>query len=126
MSTIAQVDENLASADRSGAGALSADEVRLVDSVAAAFKGIQPIPCTECRYCMPCPSGVDIPGNLQLYNKAVMYDRLADSRDWYANTKGEQRASACTDCDQCEPNCPQKIPISDWMPRIDREMSRKS
>jgi predicted aldo/keto reductase-like oxidoreductase len=126
MSTLAQVDENLASADRSGAGSLSADEVRLVESVAAAFKGIQPIPCTECRYCMPCPSGVDIPGNLQHYNKAVMYDRLADSRDWYANTKGEQRASACTDCDQCEEKCPQKILISDWMPRIDREMAGTS
>ncbi len=123
MSTVAQVDENLASAERSGPGTLSADELRLLGEVAGAFKGLQPIPCTECRYCMPCPSGVNIPHNLSMYNKAVMYDRLADSRRWYADTKPAERASACTDCDQCEEKCPQKIAISGWMPRIDRELS---
>ena len=124
MSAIAQVDENLASADRSSPGSLSADEVRLVESMATAFKGIQPIPCTECGYCMPCANGVDIPDNLRRYKRAVMYDRLADARRRYADTKPAERASACTDCDQCEPKCPQKIAISDWMPRIDRGLSR--
>ena len=122
MSTVAQVDENLASAERSGPGTLSREELRLLEKVAAAFKGLQPIPCTSCNYCMPCPSGVNIPHNLSLYNKAVMYDRLADARRWYADTKPAERASACTDCDQCEEKCPQKIAISDWMPRIDREL----
>ena len=122
MSTVAQVDENLASAERSGPGTLSAEELLLLEKVAGAFKGLQPIPCTECRYCMPCPSGVNIPHNLSMYNKAVMYDRLADSQRWYADTKPAERASACTDCDQCEEKCPQKITISDWMPRIDREL----
>ncbi|OHD74859.1 MAG: aldo/keto reductase [Spirochaetes bacterium RBG_13_68_11] len=122
MSTVAQVDENLASASRSGPGALSADEVRLIEKVAAAFTGLQPIPCTSCKYCMPCPSGVNIPHNLSMYNQAVMYDRLADSRRRYADTKPAERASACTDCEQCEEKCPQKITISDWMPRIDREL----
>src|SRR4030042_280454 len=119
MSTVAQVDENLASADRSGPGSLSADEGRLVEEVAAPYTGLQPIPCTRCNYCMPCPSGVNIPHNLGLYNTAVMYDRFDQMRRWYAGTKAEERASACTDCDQCEEKCPQKIMISDWMPRID-------
>jgi hypothetical protein len=122
MSTVAQVDENLASADRSGPGTLSADEVRLVEEVAATYTRLQPIPCTRCDYCMPCPSGVNIPHNLGLYNTAVMYDRFAEMRKWYAGTKAEERAAACTDCDQCEAKCPQKIMISDWMPRIDREL----
>jgi predicted aldo/keto reductase-like oxidoreductase len=126
MSSVAQVDENLASADRSGPGTLSADEVRLVEEVAATYARLQPIPCTRCDYCMPCPSGVRIPHNLGLYNTAVMYDRFAEMRKWYAGTKAEERASACTDCDQCEAKCPQKIVISDWMPRIDRELSGKT
>jgi hypothetical protein len=125
MSTLAQVDENLASVERSGPGTLSAGEARLVEEVAAAFRELQPIPCTRCNYCMPCPSGVKIPFNLGLYNTAVMYERLAESRQWYRNTQDSQRASACTDCDECEPKCPQKIQISDWMPRIDRELSAK-
>ena len=122
MSTVAQVDENLASAARSGPGTLSAEEHLLLEKVATAFTGLQPIPCTECKYCMPCPSGVNIPHNLSLYNKAVMYDRLEDARRWYEETKPAARAAACTDCDQCEGKCPQKIAISDWMPRIDREL----
>ena len=126
MSTVAQVDENLASADRSGPGTLSAAEVRLVEEVAAAYQELQPIPCTRCNYCMPCPSGVNIPHNLGLYNTAVMYDRFAHVRQWYAGTKPEERASACTDCDQCEAKCPRKIVISDWMPRIDQELSPQS
>jgi predicted aldo/keto reductase-like oxidoreductase len=126
MSTVAQVDENLASAGRSGPGTLSVDEMRLLDEVTAAFKGLQPIPCTACRYCMPCPSGVKIPQNLSMYNEAVMYDRLAESRRWYADAKPAERASACTDCGQCEEKCPQKIDISDWMIRVDRELSRKT
>jgi predicted aldo/keto reductase-like oxidoreductase len=124
MSTIAQVEENIASADRSGPGTLSADEVRLVESVAAAFKGLQPIPCTECSYCMPCPNGVDIPFNLANYNKAVMYNQMSEVRTQYRRAEEKRKSTAgfCTDCDQCESKCPQKIPISDWMPRIEREL----
>ena len=124
MSTVAQVDENVASADRSGPRALSADEVRLVESVAAAFKGLQPIPCTECSYCMPCPNGVDIPFNLANYNSATMFNRLDQVRNEYGQAKEKRKSTAgfCTDCGQCEPRCPQKIPISDWMPRIEREL----
>lgn len=125
MSTMSQVEENLASADRSGPQTLSADEVRVLEELAAAYRKLQPIPCTRCNYCMPCPSGVEIPHNLWLYNTAVMYDRFDQMRGWYAGAKAENRASACTDCDQCEGKCPQKIPISDWMPRIDRALSRK-
>jgi predicted aldo/keto reductase-like oxidoreductase len=123
MSTMAQVDENLAGADRLVPGAFSSEDTRLVEEMAAAYRKLQPIPCTRCNYCMPCPSGVEIPHNLWLYNTAVMYDRLEQSRKDYRGTKAEKRASACTDCDQCEEKCPQKIVISDWMPRIDKELS---
>ena len=122
MSTIEQVDENIASADRSGPGSLTAGDVRTVEEVAADIRKLQPIPCTRCNYCMPCPNGVNIPHNLNLYNRAVMYDRFDQAREGYKGTKDEERASACTDCEQCEENCPTKIVISDWMPRIDREL----
>lgn len=123
MSTVEQVEQNLAGADRLVTGAFSADDARLVEEMAAAYRKLQPIPCTRCDYCMPCPSGVAIPHNLWLYNNALMYDRLPKMREEYRGTKAERRASACTDCDQCEEKCPQKIAISDWMPRIDTELS---
>jgi predicted aldo/keto reductase-like oxidoreductase len=123
MSSVEQVEQNLAGADRLVPGTFSADDERLIAEVAAAYRKLQPIPCTRCNYCMPCPSGVEIPHNLWLYNNAVMYDRLAQSRRDYRGTKAGERASACTDCDQCEEKCPQKIAISDWMPRIDTALS---
>jgi len=73
MSTMAQVVENVAIADRAGAGRLSADELQLLERVRQAYQGLCPVPCTACRYCMPCPSGVEIPSIFRIYNESCMY-----------------------------------------------------
>jgi predicted aldo/keto reductase-like oxidoreductase len=122
MSTMAQVEENLALADGAAAGALSAEELDIVAGARDTYEKIRPIPCTRCNYCMPCPHGVNIPHNLGLYNTAVMYNQLERERGGYLRTKAEERASECTQCQECEPKCPQKIKISEWMPCIDKEL----
>ena len=120
MSTLDQLRENLQSADAARPGRLTEDEMITIEQVREVYRQKQPIPCTACRYCMPCPNGVDIPGNLRIYNQVVMYDKPALGRNWWYQRQLSEssRASACVDCDQCEPKCPQHIPISDWMPRI--------
>lgn len=122
MSTMAQVEENLLLADRARVGSLTARELEIVANARDTYEKIRPIPCTRCNYCMPCPHGVGIPHNLGLYNTAVMYDQLARERENYGRTKVEERASACTTCRECEPKCPQKIAISEWMACIDKEL----
>ena len=67
---------------------------------------------------MPCPNGVDIPGNFALFNTGVMYNSFADARRRYGRRPEGARASACIQCRECEELCPQDIPISEWMPVV--------
>ncbi len=117
MSTMEQVVENVALADRYEAGNLSADELKLYDGVREAFKGLSPVPCTNCRYCMPCPNNVEIPRVFQLYNDAVMYDDVRTGRFMYNSPffPPDQRADQCTECGECLEKCPQNIDIPDWL-----------
>ncbi len=116
MSTLQQVEENLASADRSGAGTLTEEELRVIDRVRDAYRKLAPVPCTDCRYCMPCPNKVAIPHTFRLYNEAVMYNDHERSRWFYANhTPADRRADQCVECGQCESSCPQGIEIIEWL-----------
>jgi predicted aldo/keto reductase-like oxidoreductase len=116
MSAMQHVVENVASADRSGVDTLTADELALVERVREAYRGLSPIPCTNCKYCLPCPNGVEIPQVFDIYNKATVYDDLRRGRWAYReNLEEGQRADACVACNQCEELCPQSIPIAEWL-----------
>ena len=119
MSTMQHVEDNLRYADRAAIGGLSAAELDCVAQAQRAYRSLTPIPCTTCGYCMPCPNGVDIPRNFSLLNNGVMYADLDDARRRYAQSPEETIAGACIACGECEPKCPQHIPISDWMPVVD-------
>ncbi len=120
MSTLEQVQQNLVSADESRVGLLNTDELALVDRVHDALKGLSPIPCTLCEYCLPCPYGVNIPRNFDYYNRAAMYNDLDGIRAGYKNNiPDEDKAAACIQCDECLPKCPQNIAISSWMPVVE-------
>ncbi len=119
MSAMEQVEQNVASADSAAIDSLTADELALIGQVRASYKTLSPIPCTKCGYCMPCPNGVDIPRNFEVYNEGVMYESPDQSRKTYRLWIAEEkRASACIQCRECEPKCPQSIPISEWMVRV--------
>jgi hypothetical protein len=68
---------------------------------------------------MPCPNGVNIPNNFDIYNYAHLYDDVETARFKYQVFLTEaERAVECIDCDTCEGRCPQKIAISEWMPKV--------
>jgi uncharacterized protein len=119
MNAQSQIDENIDAADRSMPGLLGESDQQFIDRVRNEFSKRTIIPCTKCRYCMPCSSDVDIPWNIEQYNEGVVYGDPGTPRFVY-NTfmKPENRASACTGCKECEDQCPQKIKISEWMPQI--------
>jgi predicted aldo/keto reductase-like oxidoreductase len=119
MSTMQQVEENVASAGQSAVNALTEQSLVLFDQVRARYNELCPIPCTKCEYCLPCPNGVDIPRNFATYNEGVMYDKPDAARRAYKLfIPEENRASACLECLECEEKCPQSIPISEWMPVV--------
>ena len=121
MGSMAQVQENLASAERAEAGSLSAQEVDLVSQVAAAYEKLRPIPCTQCNYCMPCPNGVNIPRVLDVYNKSVAFANPGEATREFGFFKPTERAGSCTECQECEGKCPQEVPVHEWMKKIAAE-----
>jgi predicted aldo/keto reductase-like oxidoreductase len=119
MSSMEQVEENLRFADASRIGAFGEAEQKLIEEVREKYRARTVIPCTKCGYCMPCPNGVNIPGNFEFFNYAHLFDDLTGARFKYqVFLKTEQRSGSCVDCGICEELCPQKIPISDWMPKV--------
>ena len=97
----------------------SAAEHALIAEARQKYRSRTKIPCTRCGYCVPCPTGVNIPGNFDTYNYAHLFDDLAGARFRYSVFfTEEQRAGNCAACGECEEKCPQKIPIRDWMPKV--------
>ncbi len=109
-------------------------ENKLLAEIADQMSGFPTIPCTTCAYCMPCPYGVDIPGNFAYYNEAVNEKILPlpdSSAADFAQRKQQfidglrkalpdekQWARACQDCGECLSKCPQQIRIPNQMARI--------
>jgi predicted aldo/keto reductase-like oxidoreductase len=119
MSTMQQLEEDLQFADASRVKSFGKAEQALIAKSREMYRARTVIPCTKCSYCMPCPNGVNIPGNFEIFNYAHLFDDVAGAR----NTAGyrlteQQRASSCIACGTCEPMCPQKIPIMEWLPKV--------
>ena len=109
-------------------------ENALLADIADQMSGFPTIPCTACEYCLPCPYGVDIPGNFSYYNEAVREKILplpAPTASDYAERqqkfiegfrkalpKAETWARACQDCEECLSKCPQQIRIPNQLSRI--------
>jgi predicted aldo/keto reductase-like oxidoreductase len=115
MSTMEQVVENVALADSARPGMLGPEELAVIDRAREAYKGLVPIPCTGCKYCMPCSSGVEISSIFQMYNDAMIYEDPREARWLYGRLKEEERADRCTRCGECTEVCPQQIDIPGWL-----------
>lgn len=118
MSTMEQVVENVTLADSARPGILGPEELVVVDRAREAYKGLAPIPCTNCKYCMPCSSGVEIPGIFEMYDDAMIYEDPRKARWLYRQLKEEQRADRCTKCAECTDACPQEIDIPGWLEKV--------
>nr|MDO8115658.1 aldo/keto reductase [Candidatus Sigynarchaeota archaeon] len=121
MSSMKQVEENLVSAGNSGIGKLTKDEQALLEKVADIFRKMILVPCTACKYCMPCPSGVAIPEHFGLLNDLSrtgdrkrfekQYKKLAMTKNDLNAARDNGMATLCTKCKKCMEACPQGIDI---------------
>ncbi|MCY2991804.1 MAG: aldo/keto reductase [Planctomycetota bacterium] len=123
MSTLEQVQQNVESACRSGIGLLNQQEMDLIARAQEAYKALSPIPCTKCGYCLPCPNGVNIPNNFELYNHATLFKGSSAvlCRNLYHSLSEAERASACLDCGTCEEKCPQQIPVGTMLRQVSEQ-----
>jgi len=126
MSKMEQVVQNVATADQSASGVLTSKDLELIDRIRETYKGLSPIACTSCGYCMPCPNGVDIPRIFQMYNEAIMYNDLQGVKSRYLGPRGvkeEQAADQCIECGECLEACPQAVPVIDWLKTVHSELA---
>ena len=129
MSSRAQVRENCDSAERSGAGSLCAEDLAVIDGLAAAFRRRILVGCTACGYCLPCPQGVDIPDCFAILNNTALasqgdfnqrmhayfmrrrYRRKPRTKEQLARKPGGGSAALCTACGACVKKCPQGLDV---------------
>jgi predicted aldo/keto reductase-like oxidoreductase len=114
-----QLQANLQSASRARVHSFQAADHQFIAELRQQYRQRAAIPCTKCGYCMPCPNGVDIPANFAIYNDAFLHEDIPGARFLYQIFVAElARAAVCVACHECEDRCPQKIPISEWMPKV--------
>ena len=125
MNTLDMVRENCRTADSARAGAFTDADRDVLRRVTGAIRASDKVGCTGCRYCMPCPKGVDIPGTFRCYN-AMFIESPSQGRFQYAQTVGLTKepafASQCIQCGKCEKHCPQGLPIREKLREADKAL----
>jgi predicted aldo/keto reductase-like oxidoreductase len=112
MSTMQQLRDNLGYAHDGRPSSLTPEEMAVYDEIKTFYRSRMKIPCTKCRYCMPCMAGVEIPECFSAFNDASVYHDTAGAKFSYdAFTGFGGDASQCQDCGVCESLCPQQLPI---------------
>ena len=113
---------------------LTEEEKQFLYDTASLMAQYPTIPCNDCKYCMPCPYGIDIPAILVHYNKCVNEGHVAESSQDENYRKARRafligydrsvprlrQANHCIGCNQCSPHCPQSINIPKELQRIDK------
>ena len=119
-----QIDDNLRIFDTVESGIVSEEELKLMDDVRQAYISRTKIGCTGCRYCMPCPNGVNIPGIFSAWNNASLYD-TDPKNDWNIRQIREKNngADRCIACGACEAACPQHLNIIESLQTAWQEMN---
>ena len=87
------------------------EDFKLIEDVVKKLRERVKNGCTGCRYCMPCPNGVNIPKIFRMWNVGYMYDNFNVIRYSYNNTKEEELSPNCVQCGECESKCPQGLSI---------------
>ena len=124
MNSLEMVRENVASADAAQPGTMTQEDRALLAQVVKAINANMKVGCTGCRYCMPCPRNVDIPGTFAAYNRQASDGYFTALKEYFMITgvrKDYTGPANCIGCGKCEQHCPQHIEI-----RAQLQNARKS
>lgn len=124
MSAMEQVEDNLKTFENFKP--LSEKESETIDEIVKLINSRVQNGCTACRYCMPCPAGVDIPGNFRVWNTYHMYQNYGMvKRSWENGLGEEKQAKNCVKCGKCEQVCPQKLHIREDLEKVQADLEKK-
>ncbi|AAM31311.1 MULTISPECIES: aldo/keto reductase [Methanosarcina] len=123
------IEENLAVADKAYPNSLTEAEIQLVKKVERKYRELMKAGCTGCRYCMPCPEGVNIPLCFETYNTLYMSGNADETKFMYAARLGgvlsggePEFASLCVQCGECLEKCPQHLDIPTILESVVEEL----
>jgi hypothetical protein len=114
------IEENIRIAGEAYPDSFTQEELDLVARVRDTYRDLMKVGCTGCRYCMPCPSGVNIPACFEFYNNIHIF-REKDAKMMYAWSLSGSYASQCKNCGKCEKACPQHLPIPELLKDVSGE-----
>lgn len=125
MNSMEMIEENIRIASDATPNSLTESDLELVDKVKKIIKEKEKVGCTGCRYCMPCPKNVDIPGIFYYYN--LMYiEKKSSARFEFVQNMGLRNdpgfANQCINCGKCEQHCPQHLKIRDLLKDADKAL----
>jgi predicted aldo/keto reductase-like oxidoreductase len=109
MNAVSQLEENLRVAESALPGSLGDERGAVYEAAGEAMRKLRKADCTACRYCQPCPAGVQIPECLAALNASSIWNTNHPWVTGYASIKG--KPGLCTQCGACEGLCPQSLPI---------------
>lgn len=124
VSTMEQLKDNIEIFSQAAPNTMTEKELELVERVKDLYDSKIKVGCTACNYCMPCPSGVDIPGVFSVYNDYSIYGNLEEFKNRYKRfIEDNKDASQCVECGQCEAECPQHISIIEKLKEAHRVLT---
>jgi predicted aldo/keto reductase-like oxidoreductase len=125
VSSLEQIKDNIRIANSCENLVMDEKELYTIAKVKAVYQNRLKINCTRCNYCLPCPEGVNIPQNFDLYNDIFIFNNAnAPMTTYQFFTTNKIKASNCTQCRECETKCPQKLEISTLLQTVDAELSK--
>ena len=125
MNSLAMVEQNVRTASEAVEGAFTAEDHAFLQRILSIIREKEKVGCTGCRYCMPCPKGVDIPGIFASYNTMYTESRFSGRQQYFqsvALAAEPSFASQCIRCGKCEQHCPQGLPIRDKLQEAERAL----
>ncbi len=125
MNSLEMVQENARIASDAPAGHFTKEDFDFISQIIAEIKRTEKVGCTGCRYCMPCPKGIDIPGIFRGWNLMYSETKISGMKDYFQTTllrKDSSPATACIGCGKCEKHCPQEIPIREMLKKADKDL----
>lgn len=123
MSTMEQVEDNLKTFGQFRP--LNGEESRTIEEVVDILNSRVQNGCTACRYCMPCPAGVNIPGTFRIWNTYHMYQNYNIVKGRWEHMEESARPKNCIKCGKCEQACPQKLNIREDLEKAQEDLDKK-
>ncbi|SCW42948.1 hypothetical protein SAMN02910456_01067 [Ruminococcaceae bacterium YRB3002] len=125
MNSLEMIEENCRVASEASAGSFGETEFAMIDRIRTIINASTKVPCTGCRYCMPCPKGVDIPSIFSCYNHMYSENKSSGRKEFF-QTVALRREPAlptqCVECGKCEAHCPQSIEIRKKLKEADKAL----